>query len=160
MPGKTLRKERVPQMLDKKLVYLKKHIKTLISQGVLEDLQDVTDCHASPAHIIIESRFVASKNAVVEKTRFTADMREINKCLPNSSYPLPNCDAFRRECAQKNYKVFSNLNFFYQFNVNKEMAYQNFGVYALNRIYCFMKLAIGLKISPSYAQQAISRCFR
>ena len=130
---------------------------------MLEELRDVTDCHSSPAHIVIESRFVASKNAVVEKTRFTADMREINKCLPNSSYPLPNCDSFRRECAQKNFKVFSNFDcsaFFYQFNVDKETAYQNFGVYALNRIFCFMKLAMGLKISPSYAQQAISRWFR
>ena len=57
--------------------------------GVLKELRDVTDCHSSPAHIVIESHFVASKNAVVEKTRFTADVREINECLPDSSYPLP-----------------------------------------------------------------------
>ena len=56
VPGKTPRKQRVRQMSDKKLGYLKKHIETLVSQGVLEELRDVTDCHSSPAHIVIESR--------------------------------------------------------------------------------------------------------
>ena len=163
VPGKTPRKEKVRVMSDKKLKYLRDHITSLVAQGVLEELQDVHDCHASPAHVVLEERFVASKNATVFKTRFTADMREINKCLPESSYPLPNMDQFRQNCAKKGYKVFSNFDcsaFFYQMVVDKDSARRNFGVYALNKIFVFLRLAMGCRSSPSIAQSIIERCFR
>ena len=162
-PGMTPRKEKVRTMSDKKLSYLKKHIEEMVDQQVLEELVDVTDCHASPAHIVLERRFVASQNSVVFKSRFTADLRELNKCLPDSSFPLPNCDQFRRECAAKGFTVFSNFDcssFFYQFKIDKESARKNFGVYALGRIYIFLRLAMGCKISPSVSQAIIDRCFR
>ena len=97
LPGVTPRKEKMRQISDQKLSYLRKHITELCDQGVLEELMDASDCFASPVHIVLEKRFVASKNRVVKKSRFTADMRSINAALPTSSFPIPNCDSFRRQ---------------------------------------------------------------
>ena len=92
LPGKSPKKEKIRQMSDEKLSHLKKHIDTMVAQGVLEELTDVVDCHASPLHIVIEKRFVASKNTVVEKSRCTADLRGKNVHVPGgdrgvSSFP-------------------------------------------------------------------------
>ena len=95
--------------LGPKTVNLRKHITDLCDQKVLEELKDASDCFASPVHIVLENRFVASKNCVIEKSRFTADMRSINAALPTSSFPIPNCDSFRRECSQKGYRIYSNV---------------------------------------------------
>ena len=64
-------------MSDHKLEYLKKHVQDMVAQNMLKELEDVADCHVSPVHIVIERRFVASKNTIVEKLRFTADMRSV-----------------------------------------------------------------------------------
>ena len=57
-----------------KLAHLKKFVDDLTAQGVIEELDDAMDCYASPIHIVLEERFIASKNAVVTKARCTADL--------------------------------------------------------------------------------------
>ena len=112
----------------------------MVDQNVLAEFEDASDCHASPVHIVIERRYVASENAVVKKSRFTADLRKIFKCSPDFSYHLPNCDEFRHSCALKGFEIFPNLdasNFFYQFKLDKERARKNIGAYVMNRVSLF-----------------------
>ena len=95
IPGAQARKQKLRRMSPAKVEILRKHIDTLIKQGVIEELDCAVDTYASPVHLVIEERYVASKQAVVTKGRVTVDCREINKTLPGSSYPLPLCDQFR-----------------------------------------------------------------
>ena len=67
-PGIVPKKERLRQISPKKLAYLEKHIAELTQQGVLKELRNVESCHASPVHVVIESRYVASKSVNVEKS--------------------------------------------------------------------------------------------
>ena len=67
-PGLIPKKERLRQISPKKLAYLEKHIDELTKQGVLKELRIVESCHASPVHVVIESRYVASKGIIVEKS--------------------------------------------------------------------------------------------
>ena len=113
--------------------------------------------HASPVHIILESRYVASKGVNVEKSRLTADLHAINSVLPDSSYPLPNQSQFRRECAEDGVKYFSNIDgasYFYQFRVDLESARENLCLMALGRLFVSLGILMGLKLAPSFVQAA------
>ena len=77
LPGAVPKKEK-GRISDKKLKYLKEHMEALTKMGVLEELKDAKKCHCSPVHIVLESRYVASKGTMVEKSRFTADLRALN----------------------------------------------------------------------------------
>ena len=45
----------------------------MLSRGVIVETESVVDCYASNVHIVIESRYVASKKAVVEKIAAKGD---------------------------------------------------------------------------------------
>ena len=162
-PGETARKQKLRRISDSKLAHLKKFVDDLTAQGVIEELDDATDCYASPIHIVLEERFVASKNAVVAKARCTADLRELNRTLPESSFPLPLCEEFRQEVARKGFKVFSNFDAascFFQFPVDKETSRRLFGIHALNRIFSFLRLIMGCSLSPPVVQKCVTQFFR
>ena len=150
--GMTPRKEKIRQINKKKETHLRNHISSLLSRGVIVETESVVDCYASNVHIVIESRYVASKKAVVEKSRATADCREINKCLPDSSFTLPNMEQFRRECTADGAKVFSNFDaveMYHQIMINEESAAKNFNIHALGKIYTFLRGLQGVKLLPS-----------
>ena len=67
-PGMVPKKERLPQISPKKLAYLEKHITELTQQGVQKKLRNVESYHASPVHVVIESRYVASKGINTKKS--------------------------------------------------------------------------------------------
>ena len=108
LPNSHPKRHKLRQISDKKLGYLKQHIEQMLQQGIIEELstQEAADCYWSPVHIVLEKRFVASKNSVVEKSRCCFDMRQLNLHIPDSCYPLPLQENFRREVARKNYKIF------------------------------------------------------
>ena len=163
LPDRQPRKEKLRRMSDRKLQSLKQHITTLLDQHVIKEIDDIASTHASPVHLVIEQRFVASKNTVVEKSRLTVDLRELNKVMPSASWPLPNMDSFRSECAQKGFNIFSNFDaaaFYYQIPVDEECARLNFGMHALGRVYVLVRLAMGLKNSPAVGQCVNERAFR
>ena len=54
LPGACPRREKMRTMSPKKLEHLKTHIETLLRQGVIAELDDATDCHVSPVHIVVE----------------------------------------------------------------------------------------------------------
>ena len=162
--GKTPPRGKYRQISDRKLHYLRHHIKSMCDEQILAELESqYYENVASPVHIVLEERFLASKNQNVLKSRFTADLRELNKCIADVSFPLPNMEEFRREITQEGFKIFSNLDasqFFYQFRLDPDSARKNFGVLALGRVYMFLRLAMGYKNSPSIAQSIISKCLR
>ena len=88
-PGETARKQKLRRISDSKLAHLKKFVDDLTAQGVIEELDDATDCYASPIHIVLEERFVASKNAVVAKARCTW-VGQISEKLAYQPYSWPN----------------------------------------------------------------------
>ena len=161
LPNVVPKKEKVRECPDSKLSHLKMHIKNLLDTGVIVEATDISDIHASPVHIVIEQRYVASKDAVEEKSRLTVDARQINKTLVKSAYPLPLCDHFRRKIAQKDYRVFSNLDmasYYHQIPVDKETS-KCFGMHALNRIFVFRRLLQGCSLSPSIGQSIVDQAF-
>ena len=163
LPGAIPKKEKCRRISDKKLKYLKEHVEALTRMGVLEELKDATKCHCSPVHIVLESRYVASKGTTVEKSRFTADLRALNQVLPDSSYPLPDNEHFRQMCAEKGVKYWSNFDasqFFFQYKVDPESARKYLGIYALGRVFVMLSLAMGLKIAPQIVQFLTERMFR
>ena len=134
-----------------------------MDNNILQELETQTEesC-ASAAHIVVEQRFLASENRSIVKSRFTADLRELNKCIADVSHPLPNMEEFRRNITKEGYKVFSNLDassFYYQFKLEPESARKNFGILALGRVYYFLRLAMGYKNSPSIAQNIFLLAF-
>ena len=162
VPGKVPRKEKVRQISDKKRSHLEQHIDSLLERGVIVEAQNVVDCFASNVHVVIEKRYIASKGAVVEKSRATADCREINKCLPDSSYTLPNMEEFRRNITAKGYRVFTNFDaveMYHQLPVDKECARKNFNIHALGRIYTFQRGLQGNKLMPSVCQKFSATAF-
>ena len=150
LPDSQPKREKLRRVSDKKLAYLKSHINKLLSENVIKELQDTTKGHASPCHVVIEQRYIASKNAMVEKSRLTIDLREINKILPSASWPLPHMDDFRQKCAEKGFKIFSNFDcstFYHQIMVDPQCAAENFNFHALGRVYTLLRLAMGCKNS-------------
>ena len=158
LPGRTPRKERMRTMSSKKLELLQKHITDFVDRQIIEEIESgstIGTAYASPIHIVVEKRFVASQNTVVEKSRFTADMRAINETLSASSYPLPDMNKFREEVASEGFKIFSNFDaqtFFYQIKLDRDTAAQNFSIYAMEKLFFFLRLAMGFKGSPCIAQ--------
>ena len=162
VPGKIPRKEKVRQISAKKKAHLQWHIDSLLARGVIEEADDVVDCYASNVHVVIERRYVASKGAVVEKSRATGDCREINKVLPESSYTLPNMEEFRREITSEGYRVFTNFDaveMYHQLPVDKECARRNFNIHALGKIYTFLRGLQGNKLMPSVCQKFSATAF-
>ena len=163
LPGLKPRKEKARQISEKKKKYLEMHIKNLVDQGVIEEVENVVDCYASPVHIVIEQRYVASKGGVVEKSRLTSDMRQLNLVLPDSSYPLPNMDQFRREIAGKGYRVFTTLDCAKMFNqivMDRDCAIRNFGILALGKVYAFLRGLMGCKSMPAICQKLMDTAFQ
>ena len=137
----------------------------MLEQGVIQELahQETADCYWSPVHIVLEQRWYATENKMVEKSRATFDLREINKHIPDSAYPLPLMEHFRRKVAQKNYKIFSNFDLssmFHQFPIDRETARKNFCVSAMGRIFIFLRLLMGFKNSPGLAQAFMDKAFQ
>ena len=100
---------------------------------------------------------------MVEKSRLTIDLREINKILPSASWPLPHMDDFRQKCAEKGFKIFSNFDcstFYHQIMVDPQCAAENFNFHALGRVYTLLRLAMGCKNSPAIAQATNDKIFR
>ena len=162
VPGLVPRHEKLRQVPDSKLAHLKKHISNLVQMGVLVPATDISDVYASPVHIVVEKRFIASKNKVEEKSRLTIDARAINETLAKSAYPLPLCDQFRRDIAKRNYKVFSNLDMkemYHQIKCDQETSRKCFGVHALGRIFLSTRLLMGCKQAPSIAQSIVDQAF-
>ena len=162
VPGLVPRHEKLRQVPDSKLAHLKKHIANLVEMGVLVPATDVSGQYASPVHIVVEKRFIASKNKVEEKSRLTIDARAINETLAKSAYPLPLCDQFRRDIAKRNYKVFSNLDMkemYHQIKCDQETSRKCFGVHALGRIWLSTRLLMGCKQAPSIAQSIVDQAF-
>ena len=161
IPGITPRKEKVRQCPDSKLKYLKKHIENLLETGVITEVTDISDVYASPVHIVLEERYIASKDAVEQKSRLTVDARAINKTLMQTAYPLPLCDDFRRKIAKRGYKVFSNLDmasFYHQIPIDKETS-KKFGIHALGRIFMYTRLLMGCSQAPSIGQSIVDQAF-
>ena len=161
-PGMTPKKHKLRRLSDEKIRHLKIHLKTLLDQGVIAELDSSADVYASPLHLVVEQRFVSSRNAVVEKSRVTADQRQLNACLADSSFPLPNCNEYREKVGKMGYTTFSNFDcssFFHQFPVSKESS-KLLGIHAINKIYCYLRLSQGLKLSPPIVQNFISKAMR
>ena len=158
VPGAVLKKEKIRQVNKKKEAHLKSHISSLLERGVIEEADNIVDCFASNVHIVIEHRWIASKNAMIEKSRATADCREINKALPDSSYPLPNMEEFRRKITSEGSRIFSNFDaveMYHQIPVDRECARRNFNIHALGKIYTFLRGLQGVCLMPSVAQKTV-----
>ena len=154
IPGLTPRKEKYRRISDKKMAELKKHIDALTAQGVITEMDDASATHASPIHIVLEERWVASKGTTVKKSRFTIDLRALNAVLPDANFPLPDMTAFREDCARRGFSTFSNFDladFFFQIPLDEKTAKENFGFIAFNRLYVLLRLAMGCSQSPSIA---------
>ena len=162
VPGKVPKKEKVRQISEKKRAHLERHIASMLERGVIVEAQNVVDCYASNVHVVLECCYVASKGTVVEKSRATADCREINRCLPDSSYSLPNMEEFRRNITAKGYRVFTNFDaveMYHQLPVDKECARKNFNIHALGKIFTFLRGLQGNKLMPSVCQKFSATAF-
>ena len=155
-PGKIPKKNAPRRISEEKRRHLQLHIETLQKQGVLEELDSAAECYASPLHLVVEKRWLASKNSVVEKSRVTCDMKFLNEALPDSSFPLPDCQQFRETVGQMGFKVFSNFDLsscFHQFVIS-DNSKKHACVHALNRIYVYCRFAQGCKLSPPCAKSS------
>ena len=158
-----LKKEGPRRISSSKLPYLKAHLKQMLERGIIEEMSDDVDCHMSPIHVVLESRFYSSLKRNVIKSRFCLDNRVLNNSLADVQFPLPLAEEFRREVAKDGYTTFSNFDasqMFYQFKIDPESVRKYFGFYALGRVYLLKRLAMGLKTSISYVQKFMDKCFR
>ena len=158
-----LKKEGPRRISSTKLPYLKAHLKQMLERGIIEEMPDNVDCHMSPIHVVLESRFYASLKKNVIQSRFCLDNRILNNSLADVQFPLPLASEFRREVAKEGFTTFSNFDaskMFYQFKIDPESVKKYFGFYALGRVYLLKRLAMGLKTSISYVQKFMDKCFR
>ena len=156
-------KDRPRRMNDVKLNYLKEHLKKMKEKGIIREHTDYQKkVLMAPAHIVVESRYVASERKNIVKSRFVLDQRFTNQIIEPVSNTLPLCDEFRRNVAKEGYTVFSNLDaadFFYQFRTEYDDADFIFGFTALGRQYIMLRLSMGCTNSPGIAQAIIKRIF-
>ena len=156
-------KDRPRRMNEKKLSLLKEHLKSMKEKGIIKEHTDYgKKVLNSPAHIVIESRYLAAERRNITKSRFVLDQRFVNQIIEPVSNSLPLCDEFRRNVAQEGFTVFSNLDcadFFYQFKTEYDDAEFLFGFTALGRNYIITRLSMGCTNSPGIAQAIIKRIF-
>ena len=162
LPGVRPKKDKKRTMSPTKEALLKTHIDRLVAEGVIEELKDVEDCHASNVVVVVEQRYHAVEKKMVTKSRVTIDMRSLNLAIPSSSYPIPDMEAFRRDITQEGFKCFSNLDcqtWYHQLPVDPECGKKLFGFYALNRLFFFKRMPQGLKSSPPVAQAFVDKAY-
>ena len=162
LPHLTPRKQKLRTLAPRKVEALRVHLKELEERGIIRELDDVTDCYASPVHLVEEKRWVASENREVAKSRLVLDCRELNKCLPTSSFPLPLCEEFRRKIHDASATRFSNYDAascYFQFRMEEETSKKLFGMAALSKIYSFCRLLMGYKGAGSIVQCFMSKAF-
>ena len=162
LPGIRPKKDKRRTMSAEKQEMLKTHIDRLLAEGVIEELREVENCHASNVVVVVEQRYHAVEKKMVTKSRMTVDMRSLNLAIPSSSYPIPDMESFRRELTQEGFKYFSNLDcqtWYHQLPIDPDCGKKLLGFYALNRIFNFKRLPMGLKVAPSVAQAFIDQAY-
>ena len=162
IPGIHPRKDKKRTLSPTKEALLEEHVKRLLAEGVIEELQSVEDCYASNVVVVIEQRYHANVGKTVTKSRVTLDLRSLNLAIPSSSFPLPNMEMFRKELTEENYKYFSNFDatvFYHQIPIANESK-RLFGFYAADRVFVMCRLPMGVKSAPSIAQAFIQRAYR
>ena len=155
------KREKRRKMSESKLKHCKTHIDRLLKEGVIERVKDVAEIFASNTCIVLEERYVASEKRNILKSRLTLDLREINKFLAGSAWPLPNMQSFRRRCAAQNLRVFTNLDassYFHQIRVADESK-KSFGFFALDKVFQMGRLSQGASPAPGIAQYVAEKIF-
>ena len=162
LPGIRPRKDKRRIMSAEKEALLKIHIDRLVAEGVVEELKNVEDCHASNIVVVIEQRYHCTLKKKIQRVRITCDMRSLNLAIPSSSYPIPDMEQFRRDLTQSGFKYFTNLDchqYYHQIPIQNECGKKLFGFYGLNRIYYYKRLPQGLKSSPPISQAVIDTAY-
>ena len=159
--GMRPKKMKQRDMSEEKEAYMRKHIDQMLAQGVLEELASSEGCFLSPAHIVLETRYLAAQKKTIIKSRFVVDMRSINCCLEDNCHPLPLMDVFRRDVAHgyTHFSAFDGTQYFHQFSVSPATS-KLMTICCLNRIFVFRKLLMGCKNSPGLTQGFGDRAFR
>ena len=155
-------KHKPRRMNEEKLKYMRKHIETMLQQGVIEELQEPS-AYTSPAMIVLEERYMASEKKNVFKSRLVIDGRAQNQWTKDLIHPLPLTDEFRRKLTQEGYTIFTNLDLcsaFYQVPLDQPSARRLFGFTALGRVYFIKRLSMGNKNSPALMQCIMEKVFK
>jgi hypothetical protein len=103
-------KDKLRTQADSKKPYIEEHIKTMLQQGVIEEIgnKQPTNAWVSNVLLVLEKRWQASAAATVFKSRFVIDFScTLNKQLWGCHFPLPEMSCYQRELAR--YDIFSNL---------------------------------------------------
>ena len=160
-PGMTPRRMKQREMSAEKTEYMRKHINQLLEQDVIEEIDSSEGCYISPAHVVIESRYIASQKKTIIKTRLVVDMRAVNACMEEYTFPLPLTESLRREIAAgyNVYSCFDATSYFFQHCISNQSK-RLCCFYALNRVFQFKSLIMGIASSPSYCQEWASKSFR
>ena len=160
LPGMRPQKVKMRETSKDKEAYMKKHLELLLSQGVIEELQSSEGCFISPAHIVLERRYIASTKQTITKSRLVIDLRSVNKCMAEYVYPLPLTKVFRRELARgfRYFSTFDGSSFYHQIKISSSTS-RLCVMFALNKIYAFRRLCMGAASSPSIVSAIGNKMF-
>ena len=163
LPGTVPKKDRLRRQSDVKAPYILEHLEQLKAEGVIKEATDLTSGFLSNVVLVLESRYVASVGREVKKSRFTLDYRICNQYMLDTHWHLPNMCDFRRRIASGGYTVFTNLDatsFYYQHKVSERTSKLFSGFWAANKLWVMSRLAMGWKVSGSYAQFWMDMAFK
>jgi hypothetical protein len=158
--GISPQKDKLRTQADSKKPYIEEHIKTMLQQGVIEEMgnKQPTDAWVSNVLLVLEKKWQASAATTVFKSRFVIDFSHtLNRFLWGD---LPKMSCYQRELAR--YDIFSNLDcssFYHSIPLDDGSSYFTC-FYALGRFYRYLRLPQGVKSAVGLASFIMDAMFK
>ena len=164
--GTIPKKDRLRRATDMKEPHILEHLKAMEAQGIIKEVEELSEGFLSNVMLVFESRFVAGAEGggkEVKKTRFTLDYRKVNQHLHQVHWHLPNMEDFRRKISSGEFSVFSNLDctsYYYQLKISERTGKIFSGFWAANKLWVMLRLPMGWSLSGSWGQFWIDQAFK